>query len=216
MFARMTSERTVLKQSGLSRVVPVAVWVCCVLAGADAIIEGTLTFAVHTIVALAAVALATWIILFSPHLAVDADGITIVNLVRIVTVPFGALVDVRVGGAVSVIARFAQGRERKVTSWNAPGVKRRRPPRRVGGIGGPGAAGMVTYASAGTNPEQFAKPAPKPTTAYVAVAVDHFRAPWEHAHPSGDPTAFATAAWRWREWLALGLLIAVNVAIRLR
>ncbi|MCW2801504.1 MAG: hypothetical protein JWQ70_2976 [Aeromicrobium sp.] len=211
----MSSERTILKQTGLSRVVPIAVWVCCVLASADGIIEGTAGFAVRTILAMVAVAYATWIVLFSPCLEVDAEGITIVNLVRIVTVPFGALVDLRVGGAVSVIARFAEGRERKVTSWNAPGVTRRRPPRRVGGIGGSGAAGMITNA-ARLDPEQYAMRTPTAKTAEATVAVEHFRAPWDRAHPAGDSSAVATTAWRWREWLVLGLLILLNVAIRLR
>ncbi|MCW2560380.1 MAG: hypothetical protein JWP55_4344 [Mycobacterium sp.] len=212
----MSSERTVLKQSGMSRVVPIAVWATCVLASGDAIVEGTATFTLHTVMAMAAVALATWIVLFTPNLTVDAEGITINNPVRIVTVPFGALIDVRVGGAATVLARFAGGRERKVTSWNAPGIKRRRPTRRVGGIGGSGAAGMITYSAGRSNPNEFALQAPKPTTPEVEAAVDHFRAPWDHAHPGGDSTAVATTAWRWREWLVFGLLIVVNVAIRLR
>ena len=140
----MSSGRTILKQTGLSRVVPIAVWVFCVLACADAIIEGTASFAFHTIAALAAVALAVWIILFSPNLGVDAEGITMVNPIRVVRVPFGALIEVKVGAAVSVLARYTGGTERKITSWNAPGVSRRRPVRQVGGIGGPGAAGMVS------------------------------------------------------------------------
>lgn len=212
----MSSDRTVLKQSGLSRIVPIAVWIVCALAAGDAIVEGTVGFAVRTILILAAVALATWIILFSPNLTVDPEGVTIVNPERVVRVPFGALIDVRVGGVATVWARFAGGRERKITSWNAPGVKRRRPTRRVGGIGGSGAAGMITYASDRSNPDQHAVAAPKPSTTEVAAAIDHFQAPWDAEHPAGDPTATAVTTWRWREWSVLVLLVAVNVAIRLR
>jgi hypothetical protein len=208
----MSSERTILKQTGLSRVVPIAVWVFCVLACADAIIEGTASFAVRTIVALAAVALAVWIILFSPNLGVDAEGITMVNPVRVVRVPFGALIEVKVGAAVSVLARYAGGRERKITSWNAPGVSRRRPVRQVGGIGGPGAAGMMTSRNSLPVPPLR----PKDQGSQVAIAVDGARAHWDQMHPEGDSAAVATISTRWREWVLLALLIGLNVAIRLR
>jgi hypothetical protein len=204
-----------MKQTGLSRVVPIAVWVFCVLACADAIIEGTASFAFHTIVALAAVALAVWIILFSPNLGVDADGITMVNPVRVITVPFGALIEVKVGAAVSVLARYAGGRQRKIASWNAPGVQRRRPVRQVGGIGGPGAAGMITGRD-GANALPVPPPRRKDPVSEVMIAVDRFQDPWDQAHTDGDPTAMATITWRWREWAALAALIALNVAIRLR
>ncbi|MDX6276390.1 MAG: hypothetical protein QOJ72_518 [Nocardioidaceae bacterium] len=200
------------KQTGLSRVVPIAVWVFCVLACADAIIEGTASFAVHTIVALAAVALAVWIILYSPNLGVDADGITMVNPIRVVHVPFGALIELRVGAAVSVLAKYAGDRERKIVSWNAPGVPRRQPVRNVGGIGGPGAAGMVT----GRNSLPVPPPRRKDQGSEVAIAVEGLRSQWEQAHPGDDSTAVATITVRWREWAVLGLLVLLNVAIRLR
>jgi len=210
----MSSGRTILKQSGISRLVPIAVWIFCVLACADAIIEGTASFAVRTVMVLAAVSLATWIVLFSPCLAVDPEGITIINPTRVVKVPFGALIEVRVGGVASVLARFAGGRERKVTSWNAPGAKRRRPTRGVTGLGGRGLSGMVAY-SAGRS-EEYVSPPPLPTTSEVDAAVGRFRAPWEQTHPDGDSSAVATTTWRWREWILLTLLVVANVAIRLR
>jgi hypothetical protein len=214
----MNSERTILKQTGISRAVPIAVWVACALASADAVIEGTASFALHTIAALAAVALATWIVLFSPHFAVDAEGVTIVNPTRTTRVPFGALVDVRISLVVSAYARFAGGRERKITAWNAPGLKRRRPARQFGGFSGGGATGMLTYAENPPGTPGSAEPRPNPTatSAEVAVVVDRFRAPWDAQHPGGDSAAVATMSWRWREWLVLTVLILVNVAIRLR
>lgn len=208
----MSSGRTILKQTGLSRVVPVAVWVFCVLACADAIIEGTSAFAVHTIIALAAVALAVWIVLYSPHFGVDGEGVTMVNPIRVVQVPFGALIEVKVGASVSVVARYAGGRERKIASWNAPGVQRRRPVRNVGGIGGPGAAGMVTGSDALPTPPTRRSD----SVSQVTVAVDGHRGPWERAHPGGNSDAVATISLRWREWVALAALVGLNVAIRLR
>ncbi len=215
-FGRMSSGRTILRQAGLSRIVPFAVWVFCVLATGDAIVEGTAEFAIHTFLVLGAVALATWIVLWSPHLAVDAEGVTIVNPTVTVRVPFGALVEVRVGGLASVVARFAGGRQRAVSSWNAPGVHRRRPPRRVGSIGGSGAAGMMTYSGGRSDPRSFAESNPRTKVSAVVIAIDGFRTPWEQKHPEGDPGAVATKTLRWREWLVLTGLILINVAIRLR
>jgi hypothetical protein len=208
----MSSGRKIFKQTGLSQAVPIAVWVFCVLACADAIIEGTTSFAVQTIAVLAAVALAIWIILFSPNLGVDAEGITMINPVRVVHVPFGALIEVKVGAAVSVLAKYAGDRERKIVSWNAPGVPRRQPIRNVGGIGGPGASGMVT----GRNALPVPPPSRKDHGSAVAITIEGFRAQWEQAHPGGDSTAVATISVRWREWAVLGLLVLLNVAIRLR
>jgi hypothetical protein len=188
----MSAERIILKQSGTSRLVPIAVWIFCVLAAADGIIEGSVGFALRTILVLSAVALATWTVLFSPSLGIDRDGVTVLNPARVVTVPFGALIDVRVGGTASIVARFADGRERKITSWNAPGVQRRRPTR---------AAALAT---------------PQPSTSVVEAAVDHFHIPWDREHPEGESTATATIKWRWREWSLLAVLVLVNVAIRLR
>ncbi len=212
----MSSGRVILKQTGLSRVVPIAVWVFCVLASGDAIVEGTLSFAVQTVAVMAAVALATWLLLFSPHLAVDADGVTIVNPLRVVRVPFGALIELKVGAVVSIVARVAEGRDRKITSWNAPGSARRRPARRVGGIGGSGAAGMMPNSAAGGDPRAWSQPRTEPAGSEVLLAFDRFRTPWEREHPGGDRTALATISLRWREWLALAALILLNVAIRLR
>lgn len=204
----MSSGPTILRQSGVSRIAPIAVWVVCVVAAGDAIVEGTASFAVRTILVMAAVALAAWIVLASPHFAVDAEGVTIVNPARVVTVPFGALGQLRAGGLVSVEARFASGRERTITSWNAPGVQRRRP---RPGLGPRGGAGIL-----GGDPRAYAVPRPTSTTSETIIAVDRFRTPWERDNPEGDSRAAATTSWRWREWLMLAVLIVVNVAIRLR
>lgn len=212
----MSSGPTVLRQAGVSRIAPIAVWVFCVVAGADAIIEGTAEFALRTVLALSTVALATWIVLASPHLAADAEGVTIVNPARVVRVPFGALVALRVGGLVTVVARFAGGRERTITSWNAPGVQRRRPTPRLSSRGDLGVTGVTSHSRGRSDPHASAESHLALAPPQVAVAVDRFRVPWERDHPEGDVGAAATTTWRWREWLVLLVLVVVNVAIRLR
>lgn len=198
----MSADPITMRQSGLSRIAPIAVWIFCGLAAADALIEGTTGFAVRTALILAAVAYAAWLVLASPHLSVDPGGVTILNPARVVRVPFGALVDVRVGGLASVVARVAGDRLKTVTSWNAPGAARSRPRRPVRG----GARGSAPTADTLEVAHR----------AEVLLAVDRFRTPWEREHPSGDPWATATTTWRWREWAVLAALVIVNVAIRLR
>lgn len=202
----MNAEPITVRQAGLSRIAPIAVWIFCVLGTADALIEGTTGFAVRTVLILTAVAYAAWLVLASPHLSVDPGGLTILNPARVVRVPFGALVDVRVGGLASVVARVGVDRLKTVTSWNAPGAPRSRPRRPARG----GARGSALT----VDPFEVAHRATSQSE--VLIAVDRFRTPWEREHPSGDPGATATTTWRWREWVVLAALVVVNVAIRLR
>ncbi len=107
---------------------PIAAWVGCGLALGDAVVEGSLDYAIRVALLTGTVAYLVYIGLAKPSLTVDPDGITIANVVHTNRIPFGSLVDVRVGGLTSVIVRTDRG-ERKFTSWNAPGVSRRLPSR---------------------------------------------------------------------------------------
>ena len=111
----------VLRQTG-AVLIPVAVWALCVLALADAVVEGTPTFAVRVGVVASAVAWAVWVGLASPCMVVERAGLRIINPLRTHWVPYGALDEVRVRGLTSVTARHVSGRLRSITSWNAPGV----------------------------------------------------------------------------------------------
>ena len=104
---------------------PVAVWVFCAGAVADAVIEGSPSYAARVVVLMAAVALAAWLLLASPCLVVEPDALRIVNPLRVHHVPFSAVDHVRVRGLTSVIVRQPSGVLRAVTSWNAPGQPRR-------------------------------------------------------------------------------------------
>jgi hypothetical protein len=113
----------VLRQSN-TMLVPVAVWIFCVGAVVDAVVEGTGAYVVHVVLVMALIAFAAWMLLASPCLVVERDGLRIVNPLRVHRIPFAAIDAVRVRGLTSVTARAAGGL-RTVTSWNAPGQPRR-------------------------------------------------------------------------------------------
>ena len=104
--------------------VPAVIWLFCLFAVVDAIAEGTPGFAVKVGLLVAGIALVVYVVLAKPALILDNEGITVVNVLRTHRVPFGALVDVRVRGLTSIVARTADGGQQSITSWNAPGVKR--------------------------------------------------------------------------------------------
>ena len=110
----------VLRQTG-AVVVPLAVWAFCLLAVGDAVVEGSPAYAVRTVLVTASVALAVWVVLYSPRLEVTRDGLRVVNPLRVHDVPYAALESVRVRGLTSLTFRAADGRPRTVSSWNAPG-----------------------------------------------------------------------------------------------
>src|SRR3954464_8086845 len=85
--------------------VPVAVWLFCVGAVIDAVVEGDLGFVVRAVVLMATLAFAAWMLLASPCLVVEADGVRIVNPLRVHWIPYAALVDVRVRGLTALVAR---------------------------------------------------------------------------------------------------------------
>ncbi len=114
----------VLRQAS-AVVVPIAVWAFCGLAVVDAVVEGTPGYLARVAVVMAAIAFATWVVLASPCLVVEAEGVRIVNPLRVHWVPFGALDTVSVRGLTTVTPLPGAARARPITSWNAPGVPRR-------------------------------------------------------------------------------------------
>jgi hypothetical protein len=114
----------VLRQAS-AVVVPLAVWAFCGLAVVDAVVEGTPGYLATVAAVMAAIAFATWLVLASPCLVVESEGLRIVNPVRVHWVPFAALDTVSVRGLTTVTLLPGAARTRPITSWNAPGVPRR-------------------------------------------------------------------------------------------
>jgi hypothetical protein len=114
----------VLRQSS-TMFAPVALWLFCAVAVADAVIEGTAGFTVRVVALMSLLAYAAWMLLASPCLVVETDGLRIVNPLRVHWIPFGALDEVRVRGLTTFVAHEEAGGLRSVTSWNAPGQPRK-------------------------------------------------------------------------------------------
>lgn len=169
--------------------VPIVVWSFCALALGDAIVEGTPGYALSVAVLVTAVSYVVYIVLARPNLLVDAAGITIVNVLHTNRIPFEALVDVRIGGMASVIARTDGGGERKVTSWNAPGVSRRQPQR------------GDTHPASESETERIIR--------------DRWEA-WQRIDRVDADLSVLDRRWNWRELGVAATLIALNIAIVLR
>lgn len=66
-----------------------------------------------------AVGVLCWHVFYRPHVAVGADGVTVVNPLRTVAVPWAALVEVRTQYALTLVTPHAV-----VRAWAAPGPGR--------------------------------------------------------------------------------------------
>ncbi len=170
--------------------VPIVAWIVCALAVGDAIVEGSTGYAARATLIAGTVAYVVYIGLARPSLRVDDDGITIANVLHTNRIPFGALIDLRVGGMTSVIARTSPTGERRITSWNAPGVPRRIPR--------PGNA------------------VPSAVRGEVEILIDKRWEAWKLANPRDSGQSLLVRNWN-RTSLAIAIaLIVLNIAIWLR
>ncbi|GAB3659965.1 hypothetical protein GCM10027596_18050 [Nocardioides korecus] len=186
-----------LRQSGAVWV-PLAVWVVGAACVVDAVVEGSAAYAVQTVLVVAAVSYLAWVGLFSPRLEVGTDALRVVNPLRVHEVPYAALETVDVRGLVVLAYRGEGGRLRRVTSWNAPGVPRRRPARGAGGLRG------------------RALPTPPVEQSASTVTVERFRDAWTRSGgPARDADRTGSVTWRSREAAVLVALVAVAFVIGL-
>lgn len=185
------TQPVVLRQGG-AVLVPVVVWLFALLAVGDAVVEGTASYVVHVVALMAAISLATWLVLASPCLVVEPAGLRIVNPLRVHRVPFEVLEGVRVRGLTQVTARQEGGDSTTITSWNAPGMARR----------------------AGTEPQ--------PDAVEVVVERRRSaweRGVRDRGAPATVDAALVpvlATTWRWQPALALGVLVLANISIWLR
>lgn len=118
------SRPVVLRQSG-AVLVPVVVWVFCVLVTVLSLLEdGSIADTGRTVLVMGSVAFLAWMFLSSPCLVVEPSGLRVVNPLRSHWVPFGALDDVQVRGLTTLVVRTAGGGRARITSWNGPGLPR--------------------------------------------------------------------------------------------
>jgi hypothetical protein len=114
-----------------TRVLSVAAWLFCAFFALNLLMTGTPAGIWHFLPWLLLVAWAFFVLLWRPRLEVRQGGLTVVNLLREHTVPFRALLAVRVTQIVSLDT--AAGR---IVSWGAPGAGKLGPKM----LAGPGGA----------------------------------------------------------------------------
>lgn len=181
--------------------VPAVIWVFCAFVLADAIVEGTAGYAIRVGLLMAAVAYIVFVTLAKPALKLDAEGLTVANVARTHRIPFGALIDIRVGGLTSVVASTPDG-ERKITSWNAPGVTRRRPRRETFGNR--------------TQLQMLRRGEPASGESEVERLIRNRWEAWRQSPHDDRGSETVTSSWNKREAIAVIAVVGINIAIRLR
>lgn len=136
---------------------------------------------------LALIAAAVWAVLWAPRLVLRPTGVEVRNLLHTYDLPFARIQDVRLGAMVHFEVDALEGRPRRVTAWNAPGVGRDSPLSRVGTSvvgarsGGPGAATQTRRTL--SRAERLRKDQSASRSAIVRERWEE----WHGKHPAGDP-----------------------------
>lgn len=100
-----------------TRVLAVAAWAFCAFFAVNLLLTGTAASIWHFLPWLLLVAWALYVLLWQPKVDVGADGLTVVNILRVHRIPFGALKAVRVTQNVSFDTTAG-----RIPSWGAPGA----------------------------------------------------------------------------------------------
>ncbi|MGA7206295.1 MAG: PH domain-containing protein [Specibacter sp.] len=100
-----------------TRGLAVAAWVFCAFFAVNLLLTGTAVSVWHFLPWLLLVAWALYVLLWQPKVALDREGLTVVNILRVHRIPFGALKAVRVTQTVSFDTTAG-----RIPSWGAPGA----------------------------------------------------------------------------------------------
>lgn len=76
---------------------------------------------------LALLAALIWAVLWAPRLVLLAEGVRVRNLLHTYALPFARIQEVRLGMMVRFDVDALDGKPRKITAWNAPGIGRDNP-----------------------------------------------------------------------------------------
>ncbi|WP_347040710.1 PH domain-containing protein [Brachybacterium nesterenkovii] len=101
-------------------------WVLCAALLLDAVMRAGLPgLRVAPFLVLAAVVV--WALLWNPRVVLSEDRVLVRNVLVQHALPFGTIRHVRLGSMLRFDIEGADGRERTITAWNAPGIGRDRP-----------------------------------------------------------------------------------------
>lgn len=205
-----TSSTVHLRPHGAT-ILSIAVWALCAGLQADAFLRIGLAGA-RTLPFLLLAAVLVWVVLWAPRLVLRQEEVEVRNVWTTSRLPFAAITAVRIGAMVRFDARGADGDERTVTAWNAPGIGRDHPRERLGSIraGAQGARqGAAAPRRAGAA-ERLSRDQGASRSAIVRERWDTWAD--RHEAEAGQARAPRTTA----NVLSIGLLAAALVAVVLR
>lgn len=151
-----------------------------------------------------------------PRITADDSGVRIVNPLRDVAVPWGAVTEVEALDTVRVYT--GEGRYFRCWAVQVANRQRRRAhSRRLGGRAGAGSAGSSSSAgmgrtSSGPSPEIADRAARRTRAEYVASVLDETA---QRARRDAAPGRTATVSWSWLSLALLGSGVAVVLAAAL-
>lgn len=114
----MTEEHVLRPRAG--RILAVVVMVVCAVLAVMLVVQ-TPQDTVRGIPALALVAYAAWALFWAPSVRVDGDGVTLVNVFRTITIPWGRIVRIDTRYAFTLFTRRS-----RYAAWAAPAPGRHR------------------------------------------------------------------------------------------
>lgn len=124
LVPKATSKKPVVLRTRMSIFIAGAIWLLCFVLLADAVnvrgLEALWQYGAYIF----AICALTWVFMFGPRVKVDDQSVEIHNILHSYRAHFDAIEKVNIGAMTSIIARTLSGTTRRITAWNAPGVKR--------------------------------------------------------------------------------------------
>lgn len=107
-------------------IITVIVWAFLAFLLGDALLRGAWDTVGRFGPGLVLIGWLAFIILWRPALVVGADEVEVREILRTTSVPFTRIRDIRLGSVVTIETASAEGVERIIRPWNAPGMPRRK------------------------------------------------------------------------------------------
>ncbi|WP_180345618.1 hypothetical protein [Brevibacterium sediminis] len=107
-------------------IITVIVWAFLAFLLGDALLRGAWDTVGRFGPGLVLIGWLAFIVLWRPALVVGTDEVEVREILRTTTVPFTRIRDIRLGSVVTIETASAEGVERTIRPWNAPGMPRRK------------------------------------------------------------------------------------------
>ena len=107
-------------------IITVIVWAFLAFLLGDALLRGAWDTVGRFGPGLVLIGWIAFIVLWRPALVVGTDEVEVREILRMTTVPFTRIRDIRLGSVVTIETASAEGVERTIRPWNAPGMPRRK------------------------------------------------------------------------------------------